>query len=76
MARERLSATFGRVLRERRLAAGFSQEELAHAAGVHRTYIGLLERGLRNPSIDVSHALAQALDTKLSSLVRQAERGV
>ncbi len=76
MAGDTLSTAFGKVLQRRRRAAGISQEALAHAAGVHRTYIGLVERGLRNPSIDVGHALASALGTTLSDLIREAERQV
>lgn len=74
MGRESLSATFARVLRERREAKGISQEKLAHAAGLHRTYVGLIERGLRNPSVDAGHALARALGTRLSDLIREAEK--
>lgn len=76
MAGDTLSTAFGKVLQRRRLAAGISQEALAHAAGVHRTYVGLVERGLRNPSIDVGHSLAAALRTTLSDLIREAERSV
>ena len=74
MAGETLSTAFGKVLQRRRRAAGISQEVLAHAAGVHRTYVGLVERGLRNPSIDVGHMIADALGTSLSALIREAER--
>ncbi len=41
----------------------FVKEDLAHDAGLHRTYVGLIERGLRNPIIEVGHALALALGT-------------
>jgi len=74
MGRERLSVAFARVLQRERHARGFSQEALAHAAGLHRTYVGLIERGLRNPTIDTGHALAKALGTPLSELIREAER--
>ncbi len=74
MARESLSASFARVLRRARHAKGLSQEALAHRAGLHRTYVGLVERGLRKPTIEVGHALAQALDTHLSELIREAEK--
>ena len=76
MAGETLSTVFGKVLQRRRRAAGMSQEALAHAAGVHRTYVGLVERGLRNPSIDVGQALAAALGTVFSDLIREAERQI
>ncbi len=76
MGRESLSATFGTVVRHHRIAEGLSQEALAHRAGVHRTYVGLIERGLRKPTIEVGDALARALGTSLSELVREAERRV
>ncbi len=74
MRRKSLSTAFAKVLRSERKARGFSQEDLAHEAGLHRTYLGLIERGLRNPTLEVGHALAQALGTTLSHLIRQAER--
>ena len=76
MARGTLSAAFGKILQRHRRKAGLSQEALAHAAGVHRTYVGLVERGLRKPTIDVGDAFAQALGTSLSVLIREAERRV
>jgi transcriptional regulator with XRE-family HTH domain len=72
--RRLLGATFARVLREHRRAKRLSQEKLANFAGVDRTYVGLIERGLRTPTIDAAHLLAQALGTKLSELIREVER--
>ena len=74
MGRRSLSAAFAEVVREQRAKRGVSQEDLAHDAGLHRTYVGLIERGLRNPTIEVGHALALALGTTLSDLIRRAER--
>lgn len=74
MGRASLSAAFARVLRHAREARDLSQEDLAHAAGLHRTYVGLIERGLRNPTLDVGHALARALGTSLAELVRESEK--
>jgi transcriptional regulator with XRE-family HTH domain len=51
-----------------------SQEALAEAAAVHHTYIGLLERGMRKPTIEVADRIARALGKKLSALVEEAER--
>lgn len=67
---------FGEVLRNRREAAGLSQEALAAASGLHRNYVGLLERGRRVPSILVVEKLASALGTTMSSLLRSVERVV
>ncbi len=64
---------FGRIVRRRRLATGVSQEALADRAGLHRTYISLLERGLRNPSLTVVSKLARALGTSMTSLVAELE---
>ena len=64
---------FGEVLRRRRAAAGLSQEALAAAAGLHRNYVGLLERGERAPTIVVVESLAAALGTTMASLMRSAE---
>ena len=74
MGRRSLSAAFAEVVRDQRAKRGISQEDLAHDAGLHRTYVGLIERGLRNPTIEVGHALAVALGTTLSEMIRRAER--
>jgi transcriptional regulator with XRE-family HTH domain len=74
MGRESISSHFARVLRREREAKGFSQERLAHKAGLHRTYLGLIERGLRKPTIEVGYALARALGMPLSELIREAEK--
>ena len=63
---------FGQRVRELRQAAGFSQEELAERCGLHRTYIGGIERGERNPSYANLLRVADALELRLSSLVAQA----
>jgi transcriptional regulator with XRE-family HTH domain len=64
---------FGQIIRRRRQAAGLSQEALAGQAGLHRTYIGLLERGLRTPTIEVVRRLAKALDTTMTDLMAELE---
>ena len=75
MVRAALQQRFGSVIRRRREAKGISQEDLAFRAGLHRTYVSLLERGQRNPSLVVMSKLAGALDTTMTSLVRGVERG-
>lgn len=52
---------FGIHLKELRKRGGFTQEELADKAGMHFTYVGQIERGLRNPSLVNLHKLAKAL---------------
>ena len=58
----------GRVIRERREALGFSQERLAELCGFDRTYISMLERGMRNPSLQNLFKLADGLGTSVSKL--------
>lgn len=58
---------------ERREELGISQEELAHRAGLHRTYISDIERGARNPSLKTLSRLADALELCTSELIRLGE---
>lgn len=64
-ARQRVAAN----LKARRLALGLSQEDFAHRAGVHRTYVGSVERGERNVSIDTIERFAKALGVDVSDMV-------
>ena len=67
---------FGAIVRRRRTERGISQESLANLAGLHRTYISMLERGIRNPSLTVILQLADALEVKASSLMADLESGL
>lgn len=62
---------FARNLQAARRAKGLSQEELAHRAGLDRTYISSLERSVYNASIDVVDRLATALETEASDLLKR-----
>ena len=64
-----LRRAFGQRVRARRTAQGLSQEALADLAGIHRTYVGSVERGERNISLDNIHALADALGVSPARLV-------
>ncbi|MDB5312743.1 MAG: anaerobic benzoate catabolism transcriptional regulator [Gemmataceae bacterium] len=64
-----LPERFGELVRQLRLAAAMSQEDLAHAAGLHATYISRLERGKRAPSIVVVEQLAKALKTTMGAML-------
>lgn len=59
---------FGKRLREIRRTAGLSQEELGFKANIHRTYIGAVERGEQNVSLDNIYKLAQALKVEMKEL--------
>lgn len=63
--------TMGANLRRIRLQAKLSQEELADRAGIDRTYMSGLERGLRNPSLLVMDRIAQALGASIADLVTE-----
>lgn len=65
---------FGHIVRRRRLAAKMSQETLAAEAACHPTYISLVERGLRNPSLDTILRLAEALNCPAWKLIRETEQ--
>jgi len=60
-------------VRSRRKRMGFSQEELAGRAGLHRTYVADIERGARNLSLANIEKLAKALDTTIPVLFSQGE---
>ena len=64
-----LAAEFGRRVRKHREALGLSQEKLAEAAGVHRTYIGHLERGESSPTLFNLVRIAEALKIDPGDLV-------
>lgn len=66
-------AALGRAVRELRHEAEMTQEELAHAAGLHWTYVGGIERGERNPSWENVVKLAAGLGTAVSQLAARAE---
>lgn len=66
---ETIEKQFGKRIRQLREAQGLSQEELAYRAGVHRTYLGGIERGERNPSLKNIAAIARALNIKLPDLL-------
>lgn len=60
---------FAYNLRSSRLQKGMTQEQLAEIAGLHRTYVGSVERGERNVSIDNMERLAHALGCALHELL-------
>lgn len=69
-----LATRVGRVIRRYRETSGMSQEALAEGAGLHRTYISLVERGHRNISVDALSQIAEALGIYASKLMSDAEK--
>ena len=74
LSKSEINHLFGQSLRELREVIGISQEELAFRCGLHRTYISLLERGVRTPSLDVVFRICEALDTPPEEIVAQVRR--
>jgi transcriptional regulator with XRE-family HTH domain len=64
----------GRAIRAARVNRQYSQEELSHRSGLHRTYVGGLERGERNPTFEGLRKLADALDISASDLLAEGEQ--
>jgi transcriptional regulator with XRE-family HTH domain len=69
-----LKVAFGEAVRKFRTARGLSQEKLAERANIHRTYIGDVERGLRNIALVNMHRIASALEVSLSALIGEMEK--
>ena len=63
---------FGAAVRDRRRATGLSQEEFAEKVDCHRNFIGRIERGEQNPTVDTLVRLARALRCKISDLFFEA----
>jgi transcriptional regulator with XRE-family HTH domain len=71
--RSQAHAALGRAIREHREVRGLSQEELGFRSGLHRTYVGGIERGERNPSFTNILRVADALGVSASELLARAE---
>jgi CheY-like chemotaxis protein len=67
-----LKVLLGNAIKRSRSALGISQEELAARAGLHRTYVSDVERGVRNPSLESVQKLAGALEVSLPMLFERA----
>lgn len=68
-----VSTVFGRVARDRRKALALSQQALADAANINRTFLSQIERGVRQPTITTLFKLADALDVEPAALIEQVE---
>ena len=69
-----LRAKLGRAVRRLRRAAGYSQESFADKCGLHRTYMGSVERGETNISLDNLERIAKALGLTAGQLLVEAEK--
>lgn len=66
-----LAVAFGKAVRKLRTERGFSQEGFAYEAGVHRTSMGMIERGKAVVSIYTAYRIAEALKVDLPSLMTE-----
>lgn len=66
--RERVQVKFGSRVRQLRLAAELTQEDLAHRCGLFRTYMSRIETGNANPTLTMIHALAGSLRVPVTAL--------
>ncbi|WP_444994511.1 helix-turn-helix domain-containing protein [Aliikangiella sp. IMCC44359] len=71
-----LAHAFGVVLKKHRKKAGFSQEKLAEVCGIERTFVSMLERAERRPSLAMTFDLAKALNVSASELVIDIEKAI
>jgi len=71
--RSQAHIALGAAVRDLRARRGISQEALADLSGMHRTYLGGIERGRRNPSFTNIRRLADALEVRTSELMQRAE---
>jgi transcriptional regulator with XRE-family HTH domain len=62
--------SFGEKVREIRKEKGLSQEELAHKANLHRTYIGMIERAEKNITLVNIEKIANALEVDINELIQ------
>lgn len=66
--KEKILCDFGERIRQLRKNSSLSQEQLAERTGFHRTYIGMVERGERNPALVNIKVFADSLNVSLSIL--------
>ena len=65
---------FGERVRQERLKQGLSQEELATRAGVHRTYVGMIERAEKNITLENIEKLSRALNIAIYKLLKEHDK--
>ena len=67
-----IEINLGKQIKKIRESLELSQEELAEEAGLHRTYISQVERGIKSPSVKTLIKVSEALGVKASELLRKA----
>lgn len=72
MPASEISKRFGLTVRSKRVAIGLTQERLAELSKLHPTYISMVERGVRNPTLEASAQIAKALQIGLPQLLAEA----
>lgn len=68
-----LEKNLATILRKNRLKCGLTQEELADQCGVDRTYISMLERGKRKPTLNVLFKICENIGVKPSDFIKEIE---
>lgn len=68
MNKENINVLFGKRVRQLRMRKGLSQEELGYEAGLHRTYIGQIERAEKNITLKNIAKIAKELGVNISEL--------
>ena len=69
-----LSKNFGKIIRELRNEKKISQEELGFRSNLHRTYIGMIERGEKNITLENIDKIAQGLDVSMKSIFEKLNK--
>lgn len=72
--RKDLKTKIGEVLRAKREKLGISQEGLAERAGVDRSYVSILERGLKSPTVETLERICDALGTLPERVIEEARK--
>jgi len=68
---QQIQRELGKRIRKLRTRKGWSQEEFAAISGLHRTYVGAVERGEKNLTISTIHTLAKTLETTIAALFQR-----
>ena len=67
---DQIKVLFGQRVKQLRLQTGMSQETFADKCGLDRTYVSGIERGVRNPTLEVIHTIANGLSISLDELFK------